>query len=110
MPATTSKEAEILSTQNKIDKLERRQCFLKILSNVHFLARQGLALRGGGDESDSNFTQLLKLRAENDKRIKEWMKKKTDKNVSHDMQNEMLKVMSLQVSHKIIDCLHSADL
>ena len=37
------------------------------------------------------------------------MKKKTDKYVSHDMQNEMLKVMSLQVSHKIIDCLHSAD-
>ena len=37
------------------------------------------------------------------------MKKKTDKYVSHDMQNEMLKVMSLQVSHKLIDCLHSAD-
>ncbi len=37
------------------------------------------------------------------------MKKKTDKYVSHDMQNEILKVMSLQVSHKIIDCLHSTD-
>ena len=42
-------------------------------------------------------------------RIKEWMKKKTDKYVSHDMQNEMLKVMSLKVSHKMKDCLHSAD-
>ena len=37
------------------------------------------------------------------------MKKKTDKYVYHDIQNEMLKVMSLQVSYKIIDCLHSAD-
>ena len=56
IPATTSNVAEILSTQHKKDKLERCQCFLKILSNVRFLARQGLALRGGGDESDSNFT------------------------------------------------------
>ena len=76
---------------------------------LRFLARQSLALRGGGDEHDSNFTQLLKLRAEDDERIKEWMKKNTDKYVSHNMQNEMLKLMSLEVSHKIKDCLYSAD-
>ncbi len=66
-------------------------------------------MQGGEDESDSNFIQLLNLRAEDDVRIKDWMEKKTDKYVSHDMQNEILKVMSLQVSHKIIDCLHSTD-
>ena len=68
IPATTSNVAEILSTQHIKDK--RRQCFLKILSNGSF-ARQVLALRGGGDECDSNFTQLLKLRAEDDERLKE---------------------------------------
>ena len=46
IPATTSNVAEILSTQHEKDKLERCHCFLNILSNVHFLARQGLALRG----------------------------------------------------------------
>ncbi len=54
----------IMRKANKKDKLERRQCFLKIVSNIRFLVRQGLALRGGGDESDSNFIQLLSLRAE----------------------------------------------
>ncbi len=76
VPASTSNVAEIISTKHKKDKLERRLCFLKIVSNIRFLARQGLALRGGGDESDSNFIQLLSLRAEDDVRIKDWMKKR----------------------------------
>ena len=32
---------------------------MKILSNVQFLARQGLPLRGDGEETDSNFTGIL---------------------------------------------------
>ena len=66
IPATTSSVAEIISTQHKKISLIDVSVFLKILSNVRFLARQGLALRGSGDECDSNFTQLLKLRAEDD--------------------------------------------
>ena len=50
-----------------------------------------------GDEMDSNYTQLLKLRGEDDPRIFEWIKKKTDKYTSGEMQNEMMKVMSLQI-------------
>ena len=85
--------AECLS---KREKLERRQCFLKVLSNVKFLARQGLPLRGHGDhESDSNFLQLMKLRGEDDSRIVDWLKKKTDKYTAPDMQNEILKTMAL---------------
>ena len=54
-------------------RLERRKCFLKLISNVHFLARQGLAFRGDGNKSDSNFMQLLHLRIRSD-----WVKQKTD--------------------------------
>lgn len=42
LPSTTSNVAESLSQQLKIEKLDKRQCFLKILSNMKFLARQGM--------------------------------------------------------------------
>ena len=58
LPATTGNVGEMLSSQLAKQRLERRKCFLKLLSNVRFLARQGLAFRGDGNESDSNFMQL----------------------------------------------------
>ena len=61
------------------------------MSSVRYLARQALPIRGDGDESNSNYMQLLKLRGKDDARILEWLKKKTDKYTSVDIQNEMLK-------------------
>ena len=45
---------------------QNRESLLKVISSVRYLARQGLPLRGKKDDKDSNFQQLLKLRAEND--------------------------------------------
>ena len=45
IPATTSNVAEILSTQHNKDKLERRQCFLKILSNASFSSKAELSTK-----------------------------------------------------------------
>ena len=104
LPSSTKNVAECLSTQLKREKLERRQCFLKVLSNISFLAHQGLALRGHGDnESDSNFLQLMKLRGEDDSRISGWLEKKTDKYTAPDMQNEILKTMALQVLCQVVE-------
>jgi hypothetical protein len=100
--------AESLSSQLAMEKLERRQCFLKILSNVRFLARQGLPFRGHGDEKDSIFFQLLKLRGEDNTKVTDWLNKKTDKYTAPDIQNEILKIMALSVLRKVIDSIHSA--
>ncbi len=43
---------------------------LKVISYLRFLSRQGCAIRGHGDDNDGNFYQLLKLRAEEDKKVK----------------------------------------
>ena len=82
---------------------------LKILSNIRFLARQSIAIRGDGDEENSNFIQLFKLRGEDDPKFAKWLEKKTDKYVSADIQNELLKVMGLQVLRDIATSLHSAE-
>ena len=69
LPATTKDVGELLSSVHASEKATNRQCLLKILSNLRFFARQGSAIRGHGDETDSNYYQLLKLRGEDDEKV-----------------------------------------
>ena len=108
LPATTSDVGEMLSSQLAKEQLERRKCLLKLLSNARFLSRQGLAFRGDGEELDSNFMRLIYLRSEDNTKLVDWMKQKTDKYTSADIQNEMVKVMALRVLRKIAGSLQSA--
>ena len=54
---------KLLSTQHEREKAQNRAMFRRILQNLCFLACQCLALRGHVDREDSNFTQMLRLRA-----------------------------------------------
>ena len=109
LPSSTKNVAESLSAQLKRENLERRQCFLKVLLNIRFLARQGLPLRGhGGHESDSNFVQLMKLRGEDDSRMTGWLEKKTNKYTAPNMKNEMVKTMALLVLLQVLESICSA--
>ena len=78
IPSSYADVGEMLSSEYTQEKKNNRQCLLKILSNVAFLARQGLAFRGDGDEINSNFVQLLQLRGLDDPRISEWVSKKAN--------------------------------
>ena len=83
---------------------------LKILSNVRFLARQALPLRGDGKGTDSNFNQLCLLREDDQPILKKWRTaKKTDKYVHNTIQNEMMKIMALQVLREVAQNIQSAD-
>ena len=66
IPSTCHDVGDVLVKQHKQEKKDNRQCLLKILSNVQFLARQGLPFRGDAEETDSNF---IKLRGLDDPRI-----------------------------------------
>ena len=70
LPFTTRDVGELLSGMHAQEKIKNRQCFLKILSSLRFLACQGCAIRGHGDETDGNFYQLLKLRGEDHKIVR----------------------------------------
>ena len=41
LPSTTVDVGESLSQQHKQEKRDNRQCFLKVVSNLKFLSRQG---------------------------------------------------------------------
>ena len=66
---------------------------------------QAIPLGGHDNEENSNFMQLFKLSSEGDPRI-QWLNKKTGKYTSSDNQNEMLKVMSLQIIRRKAGNLH----
>ena len=107
LPATTRDIGESCSTAHAHQKIENRLIFLKILQNICFLGRQGLALRGH-DDSESNFVQLLKLRGCDDQRIADWLQRKSNKYTNPDVQNEILQLMALEILRNIAADLHNA--
>ena len=100
--SSKSNIADMLSSQVASEKKANHDYMLKVISSVRFLARQGLPLRGDGPlEQDSNFYQILKLRGEDCPLIKTFLEKKQLKYTSHEVQNELLAIMSTQILHDI---------
>ena len=74
---------------------------MKILSRIRYLARQRLPLRSHND-SESNFRQLLLLRAEDDPNFQEWLHKETNRFTSLAIQNGILKDMAMHILRSIV--------
>ena len=72
---------DLLSERHTLEKSKNRKILLSILSNIRYLARQALPLRGRDwntetmSEENSNFYQLLKPRAQENPEIIEWLQK-----------------------------------
>ncbi len=97
IPATTTNVMELMQYNQVKEKENNRGMLLKIVSSIRYLARQGLPLRGDGSEEDGNFLQLLQLKGEDDAGLLEWMKRKVNRYTSHDIQNDVLKVMATNI-------------
>ena len=86
---------------------QNRTCFIKIIESIRFLARQGLAMQGD-TKAESNFNQLLKLRANDVRSLSAWLQRKNDKYTSHDIQNELVSIMADMVSRQIVTGLDNS--
>ena len=70
LPRTTRDIGESLNAAHEKEKWMNHEYLLKVLHNIPcFLAQQGIVLCGDGNEADSYFIQLLRLRANDDSRI-----------------------------------------
>ena len=99
---------DMLSKQAATKKQKNRQYLLKVLSSIRFLARQGLPLRGDGDDTDSNLHQLLVVRGEDYPAIHQFLEKQQLKYTTHEVQNELLSIMALQILRHIAAQIQSA--
>ena len=89
-----------VSTTYAEKKSNNWQALLENVSNVCFLVRQSLPLRGDGDRSDSNLSCTFFVK----KITKFWKnggRKRTHKYSRNSIQNEMMKIMALQILGKI---------
>ena len=94
---------EMTSEKIKSNMQGNRKCLIKIIETIQFLGRQMLALRGDKSDENSNFIQLLKLRSKDLLKLKEWLERKTEKDTSHDIQNELLKLMTHHILRDLTD-------
>ena len=79
------------STASKIEL--NRRCLVKIVETLV----QGLALRGDNSYDDSNFIQTYKFRAKDIPQLTDWMKRKQNKFIKHDIQNKIIQTMANQI-------------
>jgi len=108
LPKTTADVGELLSRAHRAEKEQAREILRLFLSSVHFLARQGLALRGSGSDASANLIQLLRLRAENHPGVLQWLEKSARKHTAPENQNEMLEMMAHRVLRQILEEIHSS--
>ena len=104
---------ELLCNQHTEEKMKSHKVLLAILGNVRYLVRQALPLRGNwnletGSKENSNFYQLLKLRAEENSEILDWLSRKDDKYTSPVIQNEILDAIALCMLCKISENIQNA--
>ena len=95
IPKFTKDVATMFKTNMTETQRENRTSLLKIMSCLHYLARQGLPFRRHGDEKDANFKQLIRFSAEDDPAFTEWLKQKNLSYTSPDIQNKILKDINL---------------
>ena len=67
---------KMLYSAHAKEKASNWQYLLKVAQNIKFLAKQGIVLSGDGNESDSNFMQLMELRALDGSVIMDMLNKK----------------------------------
>ena len=101
-PRTTKDIGEQLSQVRRAEKEQARDTLLLIISSIHFLARQGLALPGENSDESANLVQLLHLRAEKKLQLLIWLEKSAQKHTSPENQNEMLELTAHGVLRKFL--------
>ena len=79
--------------------------FIKVLSSLQYLLRQGLAIRGHKDE-ESNLYRLLKLRCEDCQELSGWIAR--HQYMSHDIINELITLMGKSLLRDLLITIREA--
>ena len=98
----------LLSAEKKRQQMANCAALQCIVSHLKFLGRQGLSIRGHS-ESEGNLVQLLKLHRTDNKHLSDWLSRTGHESyLSHDIQNEILQIMSHAIIRKITSSIRSA--
>lgn len=97
--------AILLNHQLEQDQTTNREMFMKLLSSLKLLVRQGLALRGHTDE-EGNLIQFLKCRCEDILGLEGWLHR--NHYLSHAIVNELVMYMAHQMLRQLLSEIRAA--
>jgi len=98
----------VLSSEKKKQQTENRAGLHAIVTSLKYLGRQGLSCRGH-IEVEGNFMQLLQLRKTDNEELASWLSRTgRETYTSHDVQNEILQLMSHSIIRKIVNNVKQA--
>ncbi|XP_011858192.1 PREDICTED: zinc finger MYM-type protein 1-like [Vollenhovia emeryi] len=86
--------AEILKNCGKVNVVQHLSTSLQ--NTLRILGRQGLAIRGTGNDENSNFMTILKARADVVE-LESWLKRTGHKWLHHDVQDEIVQAMATEI-------------
>ena len=98
-----------INRQRSQEMKNHRMMFLKVLENVPYLARQGLAFRGNHESSetfDGNLYQLLVKDAKDCPPLGPWLKKR--EYISPVIINEIITICGNTVLRQLLQCIYEA--
>jgi hypothetical protein len=96
-----------LSKAKQDEMIAARDALHKIFTSLVFLAKQGLAIRGKTDVT-SNLQQPLELRGNDSVNMQSWLARTQCKWLSHDIQNEILQLLSNDVVRRLLHDIRAA--
>ncbi|CAF1669070.1 unnamed protein product [Rotaria magnacalcarata] len=101
---------KLINQQHSKQANENRMYLKEIIRTIHLLARQGISFRGHRENADSknkgNFLELLELRSNDNELIK--TKKEEIQFTDHKIQNELVELMSKQVTNHMVKEIQQA--
>lgn len=101
---------EKIDIRHKKHMVSNRVALSKIFSTINLLGQQGLPFRGRENDENSNFLKFLHTRAEDVADLKRWLSSDEKRKwLSHDIQNEILGLLSCQVLQKLINEIRESD-
>ena len=104
--STCGNVKEMMSEAAKLEMSLNRKFLIKIIECLQFLGRQVIDFQGNTN-IESNFSQLLRLRCKDNKDLAIWMERKTDRYTIHDIQKEILNLMSNSLVRQIASDIQS---
>ena len=102
LPKTTKDVRGKLITPHKADKEQARDILRLILSSVHFLTRQGPALRGDGNDVSGNVIKMLHLRNDDKPEVLQWLDRGVRKYTATVNPNKILELMAHYVLRRFL--------
>ena len=100
----------LLSKEKEAEMRHHREMLLKLLNSIRYLSRQGLALRGHREDSESfegNLCQLLLLQSNDSPQLASWLKKR--EYISPQILNEMTALCGNAVLRQLLSDISSFD-